>query len=383
MLESGIGPAAVAGPQAEPLRAQTGKPLRVLIAGGGTGGHVIPALAIARELRDHYGAEVHFLGTARGIETQLVPAAGFPLELIRVGQLNNVSMAVRARTLADLPLGLARCVRLLRLVRPHVVIGVGGYASGPAMIVAILLRLPTLAYEPNAIPGMTNRLVGSRVSAAAVNYPQTLSFFRNAQVTGVPVRPAIFELPPRPAGAPPHLLVTAGSQGARIFNETMPKIAQRLLKRVPGLTIMHQAGARALDETREAFAAAGADPARYSVEAFLTDMPAQYAAADLVLARSGSTVSELAAAGKPSLLVPFPQAADDHQRKNAEVMADAGAAVMLLQKDATEESLENALADLLLDAPRRAQMAQRAQSLARPGALEHIAAIVLSLAGRA
>jgi UDP-N-acetylglucosamine--N-acetylmuramyl-(pentapeptide) pyrophosphoryl-undecaprenol N-acetylglucosamine transferase len=144
--------------------------LRVLIAGGGTGGHVIPALAIARELRDAHGAEVRFVGTARGLETKLVPKAGFPLELIRVGQLKNVSLTTRVRTLFDLPLGLMRCVGLLRSYRPDVVVGVGGYASGPAMMSAILLGIPTLAFEPNAVPGLANRLVGKWVSAAAVNF---------------------------------------------------------------------------------------------------------------------------------------------------------------------------------------------------------------------
>ena len=162
--------------------------MRVLIAGGGTGGHVIPALAIARELRDTADAEVRFVGTARGLETRLVPEAGFPLELIHVGQLKGVSLATRLRTLGDLPLGVLRCVRLLQSFRPNVVLGVGGYASGPAMLAAILLRIPTLAFEPNAVPGLANRLIGKRVSAAAVNFIQTTRFFRNAQVTGIPVR---------------------------------------------------------------------------------------------------------------------------------------------------------------------------------------------------
>src|SRR5580693_5603937 len=140
--------------------------MRVLIAGGGTGGHVIPA---------------------RGLETRLVPEAGFPLELIQVGQLKNVSLATRVRTLADLPLGVLRCIGLVRSFKPDVVVGVGGYASGPAMIAAVLMRVPTLAYEPNAAPGMANRLVGKHVSAAAVNFPETAKYFRNATATGVPV----------------------------------------------------------------------------------------------------------------------------------------------------------------------------------------------------
>jgi UDP-N-acetylglucosamine--N-acetylmuramyl-(pentapeptide) pyrophosphoryl-undecaprenol N-acetylglucosamine transferase len=356
--------------------------LRVMIAGGGTGGHVIPALAIGRELRDAHGAEVRFVGTARGIETRLVPEAGFPLELVRSGQLKNVSLAIRSRTVMDLPVGVVRCVSLMRAFRPDVVVGVGGYASGPAMIAALLLRIPTMVYEPNAVPGLTNRTVGKRVRAAAVNFAQTTQYFRNAEVTGVPVRPEIFALPPRPLGATPRLLVTAGSNGAQVFNETMPLIVARLLDEVPGLTIVHQSGPRRLEETRVAYMQSGADASRWVVEAFLTDMPAQYAAADVVLARSGSTVAELCAAGKPSLLVPFAAAADDHQRKNAEVLVAAGAAEMLLQRDVTAESLSASLVALLNDAPRRAVMAERARSLGKPGALQRIAEMVLRLAGR-
>ena len=357
-----------------------------MIAGGGTGGHVVPALAIGRELRDAHGAEVWFVGTARGLETRLVPEAGFRLELVRSGQLKNVSLATRLRTMMDLPLGVLRCVGSMREFRPQVVVGVGGYASGPAMIAALLLRIPTLAYEPNAVPGMTNRLVGKRVSAAAVNFAQTARYFRNAEVTGVPVRPEIFALVERAVDAAPdakrRLLVTAGSNGALVFNETMPLIVAQLLEDVSGLTIVHQSGPRQLEATRAAYAKSGADASRWVVEAFLTDMPAQYAAADVVLARSGSTVAELCAAGKASLLVPFAAAADDHQRKNAEVLVEAGAAEMLLQRDVTAETLRAALVSLLTDGPRRAAMGERARALAKPGALQRIAAMVLRLARR-
>src|SRR5580700_2851377 len=202
----------------------TGYRLRVLIAGGGTGGHVIPALAIARELRDSHGAEVRFVGTARGLETRLVPEGGFPLELIQVGQLKNVSLATRVRTMADLPLGVMRCVGLVRSFKPDVVVGVGGYASGPAMMAAILLRISTLAFEPNAVPGLANRLVGKRVSGAAVNFEETTRYFRGAKVTGIPVRREFFEIAPKAADGSLRLLVFGGSQGARVLNEVMPKI---------------------------------------------------------------------------------------------------------------------------------------------------------------
>lgn len=357
--------------------------LRVMIAGGGTGGHVIPALAIGRELRDQHGAEVRFVGTARGLETKLVPEAGFTLELVRSGQLKNVSLKTRLKTFGDLPLGVLHCLRLIGEFRPQVVVGVGGYASGPAMIAALLKRIPTLAYEPNAVPGMTNKLLGKRVSAAAVSFAATAPYFRNAEVTGVPVRAEIFSLPVRAKDAAPRLLVTAGSQGAAVFNDVMPRIAARLMREVPGLTIVHQSGARHVETTRAAYAASGEDASRWRVEAFLTDMPSEYAAADLVLARSGSTIAELCAAGKPSVLVPLPTAADDHQRKNAEVLAEAGAAVMLLQRDATPEAMERTLVELLRDPAQRDRMAVAARGLAEPGALERIAAMVLRLAGGA
>lgn len=355
-------------------------PLRILIAGGGTGGHVIPALAIGGELRDRHGAEVRYVGTARGLETKLVPEAGFPLELVRSGQLKNVSLITRLKTMTDLPLGILHCLRLMRTFRPNAVVGVGGYASGPAMIAAQLLRIPTVAYEPNAVPGLANRLIGKRVAAAAVNFPQTVPYFRNAQVTGVPVRQEIFDIPPHPEGAAPRLLITAGSNGAKIFNDTLPQIAAALLNAVPGLSIVHQSGPRALQETQAAYAASGADPSRWTVQAFLTDMPQQYAAASLVLARSGSTVAELCAAGKPSLLVPFPQAADDHQRKNAEILAQAGAAITLLQADLTAPILLGELSRLLNGPDTLRQMAAAARALARPGALQRIAELVLSVA---
>ena len=357
--------------------------LRVLIAGGGTGGHIIPALAIADELKKKYGAEIRFVGTPRGLESRLVPQAGYALDLIDVGQLKNVSLRTRARTLLDLPLSLLRCRKLLKQFRPDVVVGVGGYASGPAMGAAILSGIPTLAFEPNAAPGLANRLVGKRVSAAAVNFPPAAAHFRNAQVTGIPVRREFFSLAARPVGSAPHLLVFGGSQGGRVLNQTMPKIAAALLHAVPRLTILHQAGARHAEQTRADYAASGAVVERWQVQAFLDDMPRRFEAADLVLARSGaSTVAELAAAGKPSLLTPFPQAADDHQRKNADVMVEAGAAALLLEKDMTPVVLLRSLLELLENPRRLSEMAANARKLAHPDAASRIAEMVAGLAVR-
>jgi UDP-N-acetylglucosamine--N-acetylmuramyl-(pentapeptide) pyrophosphoryl-undecaprenol N-acetylglucosamine transferase len=357
--------------------------MRVLIAGGGTGGHVIPALAIARELRDAHGAEVRFVGTARGLETKLVPEAGFPLELIKVGQLKNVSLMTRVRTLTDLPLGLLRCVGLLRSFRPDVVVGVGGYASGPAMMAAVMLRIPTLAFEPNAVPGLANRLVGRVVSGAAVNFEETTRYFRRARVTGIPVRREFFAIEPKPVGARPRLLVFGGSQGARIFNEVMPKIAGRLLEEIPELEIVHQTGGRHGESTMELYAAAGlaggAD-GRLRVQPYLDGMVEEFAQADLIMCRSGaSTVAELAAAGKPSVLMPFPRAADDHQRKNADVFVRAGAAELIVESEGSESRVHGALLGLLRDGSRRREMGERALTLAHPDAVREIGEMVAGL----
>jgi len=355
--------------------------MRVLIAGGGTGGHVIPALAIARELRDTVGAEVRFVGTARGLETRLVPEAGFPLELIKVGQLKNVSLLTRVRTLAGLPLGVLHCVGLLRRFRPDVVVGVGGYASGPAMMAAVLLRIPTLAFEPNAVPGLANRLVGRMVSAAAVNFEETRRYFRRARVTGTPVRPEFFAIEPKPAGARKRLLVFGASQGARVFNELLPKIMARLLGSFPELEVVHQTGARHGDSTTEAYAHIGGPFEHVMVTRYLDDMAGQFAAADLILCRSGaSTMAELAAAGRASVLVPFPQAADDHQRKNADVFVAAGAAEMIVEAELSEERLLRVLSELLREDARRETMGARARGLAHPDAVREIGEMVVELA---
>ena len=354
---------------------------RILIAGGGTGGHIIPALAVARELVARHSAEVLFVGTARGMESRLVPAAGFRLELIEVGPLNRVSLATRVRTLAQLPLSLLACSRIIRNFRADAVFGVGGYASGPAMGAAIMRRVATMAFEPNAVPGMANRLVGRWVQCAAVNFPPAVRWFRNAEVTGIPVRPEFFAVAPPQNGTSPHLLIFGGSQGARIFNTLVPPLIPALLDAVPGLTILHQAGERHAESTRTAYEQSGADPSRWKVEAFLDDMAERFSAAQLVMARSGaSTVAELAAAGKPALLIPFAAAADDHQRSNAEVMVKVGAAVMLQESQLCRpELLLETLRDLLGDPMRLQEMAINARAQARPAAAERIAARLVNL----
>lgn len=357
--------------------------LRVLIAGGGTGGHIIPALAVARELVARHRAEVLFVGTARGMEGRLVPDAGFALRMVEVGPLNRVSLATRIKTLLDLPRSGMACRRIIHEFSPSVVFGVGGYASGPAMAASLLMKVPTMAFEPNAMPGMANRIVGKWVQAAAVNFPAAARWFRKPEVTGIPVRPEFFQLEHRSSQLP-NLLIFGGSQGARLFNITLPQILTALLAAVPGLTILHQCGARHLESTRTAFTATGADSARWQVSAFLDDMPMRFAKASLVMARSGaSTVAELAAAGKPSLLVPFAAAADDHQRRNAEAMVEAGAAVMLTEDElSSPEKLLTALTSLLTSPERQSAMGTAARKLAHPDAAARIADRLAGLATR-
>lgn len=357
--------------------------MRALIAGGGTGGHIVPALAIADALRRSSSAEIRFVGTSRGLETRLVPQAGYPLDLVTVGQLNQVGWATKVKTLSALPLAIADCVRLVGRFRPDVVIGVGGYASGPAMLAAVLRRVPTLAFEPNAVPGMANRLIGRWVTMAAVNFAAASGYFRKAEVTGIPVRAAFFNLQPKPAESAPHLLVFGGSQGARILNQRMPEIAAALLEAVPELTILHQSGAKHFERTLAAYQTSGAPQDRWRVAAYLDDMPKQFEEADLVLSRSGAaTVAELAAAGKPSLLVPFPRAADDHQRRNAEALGAAGAARVVIEAEMTSASLLRELSSLLVNRKELHAMGARARTLAYPDATAKIAALAVSLAGR-
>jgi UDP-N-acetylglucosamine--N-acetylmuramyl-(pentapeptide) pyrophosphoryl-undecaprenol N-acetylglucosamine transferase len=356
--------------------------LRVLIAGGGTGGHIIPALAVARELVKRYTAEVLFVGTPRGLESRLVPAAGFEIRLIQVGQLKNVSLMTRLRTLADLPRSIFACRRIIREFNPGVVFGVGGYASGPAMAAALWTHVPAMAFEPNAMPGLANRLVGKRVQAAAVNFPAAAKWFCNCEITGIPVRPEFFALQP-PQGIAPHLLVFGGSQGARIFNVRLPQTIMALLDAVPGLKVLHQSGARNFDATQAAYAATGADPGRWRVEPFLDDMAARFGEAHLIMARGGaSSVAEIAAAGKPSMLVPFAAAADEHQKRNAEAMVAAGAAVMLEEPELElPGKLLDALIALLRAPERLARMGAAARTQAHPDAAERIADRLAGLAG--
>ncbi|MBV9341268.1 MAG: undecaprenyldiphospho-muramoylpentapeptide beta-N-acetylglucosaminyltransferase [Acidobacteria bacterium] len=354
--------------------------MRAILAGGGTGGHVIPAIAIAQELKNRCAAEVLFMGTPRGLEGRLVPAAGFSIQFVKVGALNRVSLGTRLKTAIDLPRAVLLAGRILSDFEADVVIGVGGYASGPAMLAAILKHVPRLAFEPNLVPGFANRAVARLVSAAAVQFERTGEYFRNPVLTGIPVRPAFFEIAPKSfVPGSPMLLVFGGSQGAHAINQAMIGALPELARRVPGLRVIHQTGERDYGEVRVAYERVLPSA---EVHKFVDDMPGLFARADLLLCRSGaSTVAEVAAAGKPAVFVPFPRAADDHQRRNAEALEQKGAAVVLEETRLDEVWLIDTLCALLEDPTRLERMGQAARSFAHPNAARDIAELALKVAG--
>ena len=347
--------------------------MRVIVAGGGTGGHVIPALAIAQELRSCYHAQVIFVGTRRGIETRLVPAAGFELRLIEIGALNRVDFATRLKTMLDLPRAVVTSAKLVRESRPDVMIGVGGYASGPAMLVAAMMNIPTLAFEPNVVPGFANRLLAPTIRVAAVHFEATCHYFRNCHVTGVPVRREFFNVQPRPNNARPTLLVFGGSQGAHALNRVVLESIPKLLEMMPEIQIIHQTGEKDYADAQAVYLSAMLSA---EVSPFIDDMPGAFARADLLLCRSGaSTVAEVTAAGKPAIFVPLPTAADDHQRHNAATLAAGGAAKLLLQSELSSERLVSEVTSLLRDRSKLAQMANAARTFAHPDAAAKIASL--------
>jgi UDP-N-acetylglucosamine--N-acetylmuramyl-(pentapeptide) pyrophosphoryl-undecaprenol N-acetylglucosamine transferase len=354
--------------------------MRAIIAGGGTGGHVIPAIAIAQELKKLFDAEVSFVGTARGLENRLVPAAGFPLHLIRIGALNKVSLKTRLKTFSDLPASVLDSRRILSESRPDIVIGVGGYASGPVMMAAILRRIPTLVFEPNYVPGFANRLVARWVSGAAVHFEETGRYFRRCEVTGVPVRQAFFDIPRRTVGdGPQTLLVFGGSQGAHAINEVVRHSVAALRARVPDIHVIHQTGERDFNDAEVAYSGLGSWVEAYR---FIDDMPGLFARADLVLCRSGaSTVAEITAAGRPAIFVPFPRAADNHQKRNAEALARAGAAIMLEESELSPGSFVETVSSLLANRPVLNQMGEAAKKRSHPSAASDIAKMAARLAG--
>jgi UDP-N-acetylglucosamine--N-acetylmuramyl-(pentapeptide) pyrophosphoryl-undecaprenol N-acetylglucosamine transferase len=357
-------------------------PLRVVIGGGGTGGHLFPGIAIARELLARQpGALVSFAGTARGIEARVVPRQGFELDLLRSAGLKGRSIPGALRAVALLPLGFMDVWSILSRRKPDLVIGVGGYSSGPVVMVAALRGIPTLLAEQNAVPGLTNRILSWVVSAAAVTFDSTVSFFgRRGFVAGNPVRPEFFATDDaRPYDGPPRILIFGGSQGAHAINMAMVEAAPRLAAD-GGVDITHQTGERDVELVRTAYRNAGL-AAR--VEPFLDAMDREMKRADVIVSRAGSTsIAELTAVGRAAILIPLPTAADDHQTKNAEVLVRAGAAELLAQRDLTGAVLADRLLALARDPVRRETAAAAARRLARPDAAKVIVDRVLELVRR-
>lgn len=342
-----------------------------LMAGGGTGGHVIPLIAVARELRIR-GHEPYFVGTTRGVEARMVPREGFRIEFIQIGGIKNLGPLRKLTSLAQL---LFSTFRQLFAKRPLAVFSMGGYVAGPPVLAAILRNIPVVVMEPNAVPGVTNRWIGRYVYRALISFPETARFFPpgKSEVTGRPVQQEFFDIAPKPPSEIFTILITGGSQGSRTLNHaarsSWPLFAQSGLN----IRILHQTGPAAFDEFHEAFTHTSL---KGEVVEFIQDMPAAFAQADLIVCRSGGTVSELAAAGKPAILVPFPFAADDHQLRNAEAFQRAGAATLFLDRDWTGESFFETVNILMKDRAQLAAMGENARKLAKPGAARRAAEIL-------
>jgi UDP-N-acetylglucosamine--N-acetylmuramyl-(pentapeptide) pyrophosphoryl-undecaprenol N-acetylglucosamine transferase len=355
----------------------------VVIAGGGTGGHLYPGIAIARELvARRPGATVTFAGTARGLEARVVPREGFQLDVLRSAGLKGHSGMAAIRGLALLPLSAGDAWGILSRRKPDLVIGVGGYSSGPVVMLAALRGIPTLLAEQNAVPGLTNRLLARVVRAAAVSFESTVSFFgRRGFVAGNPVRPEFFEGHEGDEGpgarGRARVLIFGGSQGAHAINVAMVEAAPQLAA-AGGVDVTHQTGERDVELVRAGYRDAGL-AAR--VEPFLYAMDREMKQADVIVCRAGATtIAELTASGRAAILIPLPTATDDHQRKNAEVLAQAGAAELIEQKDLTGAVLAARVLALANDADRRQRIAGAARRFAKPDAAKVIVDKALELA---
>lgn len=353
--------------------------MKVLIAAGGTGGHIYPGIAVAKEiLRRDAASEVLFVGTTRGLETRIVPENGFQLSLINSAGLKNVGFIGKIRGLAVLPKSFVEARTLLKEFRPDVVVGAGGYVSGPVLMMASLMGVPTLVMDSNALPGFTNRRLARFIDRAALTFEEALPYFGDkGTVTGNPVRKEFFEIEGSSSDGRVRLLIFGGSQGARAINRAMIDALPRL--DTSRLEITHQTGDAEFEKIRSAYVEAGLDGT--DVRPYISDMVSQFAKTDLIICRAGATTcAELAAAGKASIMIPLPTAADDHQRKNAEAMARAGAAKMILQKDLTGELLAEEIGKLI-DAPEVIHgMERAAQKLARRDAAEATVDLIEKLA---
>lgn len=355
----------------------TARSTTLVIAGGGTGGHIYPAIAIAREyLARDPQRKVVFVGTGHGLEKKLVPAAGFPLEFLSVGGLKGKSFAETVRNVLRLPAAFVGAWRILTRHRPAAVLGVGGYASGPALAVAALRGIPTLIHEQNAFPGLTNRILARFVSRVAVAFPDALPRLHcEGVVTGNPVRREFFETMPTSAGARRRLLVFGGSQGSRILNDAMSSALLFLAKQKGKLEIVHQTGPAELETVRAAYRASAFDDAR--VVAYLDPMAAEMAAADLVVSRAGAmTIGELCAVGRAAVLVPFALATNNHQEVNARVVERAGGAVVITEPELKPERLAAAISSILEESERTRQMGEAARALAAPDASRNVVELI-------
>lgn len=356
---------------------------RIGVMAGGTGGHVFPALAVAETLRAQ-GMQVFWIGTPRGMESRLVPQHGFDLEPVRVEGLRGKGLAQILGAPVKLLAALWQARRILRRRAPSVVLGMGGFASGPGGLAARVMGLPLLIHEQNRVPGMTNQWLARIATRVFEAFPGSFPSARRAIATGNPVRQAILDLPPpreRLPGrrGPARLLVVGGSLGAKALNAVVPQ-ALALIPEQERPQVRHQAGEQTLGLARQAYADAGVQA---EVTPFIDNMAEAYGWADLVVCRAGAlTVSELAAAGVGAILVPYPHAVDDHQTGNARVLTDAGAARLALQRDLTAAGLAQQLRGLMADRDALLAMAEAARALARPDAAERIAAACWELAGR-
>jgi UDP-N-acetylglucosamine--N-acetylmuramyl-(pentapeptide) pyrophosphoryl-undecaprenol N-acetylglucosamine transferase len=350
--------------------------MRLLIAGGGTGGHLYPGMAVAEEVVRR-GGQVLFVGTSRGLEARAVPAAGYPLELLEVSGLKRMGLIAILRGLFRLPKAFFRSLSILRHFRPDVVLGVGGYASGPMVLAAALWRCPTAIQEQNSVPGITNRILSRLVRVVLVAFDEARRFFPAAKIErlGNPVRSKLVAT--LAAGAEsgeqvPSILVVGGSQGARAVNELVMAAVELWAKKGSLPVVVHQTGPSDLDRCKERYRALCVLD-RVEARPFIDDMATEYHRAGLVVARAGAlTLAELAIAGRPAVLIPLPTAADDHQSKNAARFAQAGAAIVLNQHGVTGAELAQVLGDLLADSGRRQAMAAAMRGLARPKAASEI-----------
>lgn len=373
--------------------------LRVLFAGGGTAGHINPALTVADILKEE-GAEIAFAGTARGLESDLVPRAGYPLHTLRVRPLPRRISPALIKAAADAGIGLLQASRIVGKFRPHVVVGTGGYVAGPVLLAAVLRRVPTVIHEQNAFPGGTNRALARWVDRVALGYQEAASRFSRQDklvYVGNPVRRELLTVG-RTEGlrrlglssARRYVLIFGGSRGARSINEAV-FAARAALHRHRDVEFVHQTGAAGFPEVVAAYRAVGVEPQRddlivdknIRVVPYLYDMPAALAVADLAVARAGAlTVAEITARGLPSILVPYPYATDDHQTFNAQPLVNAGAARMIADKDLTGDALAAMLKELLSKPERLRQMGEAARSLGRPTAAQELAQLIRSVALR-